>query len=101
MNFATLGVPGLTAAAIYASGRDLINTQTGAPIGNQNETDVRVDYAFPKGTILEGLVATLRYAWTHQDDTTQNGNQLRAYLNYDVRFWSLNRDGSSRSRIKE
>jgi hypothetical protein len=86
VDFSDLGVPGLKAYAIYADGRDLINSSTGAPIGNQNETDVRLDYAFPKGTLLEGLVATFRYAWTHQDGTVQNGNQLRAYLNYAVRF---------------
>jgi hypothetical protein len=86
VDFTDLGVPGLKASAIYADGRDQIDPQTGAAIGNQNETDVRVDYAFPKGTILEGLVATFRYAWTHQDGTPQNGNQLRAYLNYIVRF---------------
>ena len=86
VNFADLGVPGLTASAIYATGRDRIDSQTGAPLGNERETDVRVDYAFAKGTLLEGLVATFRYAWTHQDGAPQSGHQLRAYLNYDVRF---------------
>ena len=86
VDFSDLGVPGLKASAIYATGRDQIDSQTGAPIGNQNETDVRLDYAFAKGTFLEGLVATFRYAWTHQDGTPQNGTQLRAYLNYAVRF---------------
>ncbi len=86
VDFAGLGVPGLKASAIYATGRDQIDPTTGAPIGNQNETDVRVDYAFAKGTFLEGLVATFRYAWTHQDGALQNGTQLRAYLNYVVPF---------------
>ena len=86
VDFSDLGVPGLKASAIYATGRDQIDSQTGAPIGNQNETDFRLDYAFAKGTFLEGLVATFRYAWTHQDGTPQNGTQLRAYLNYAVRF---------------
>jgi hypothetical protein len=86
LDFSDLGAHGLRASAIYAAGYDSINSQTGAQIGNQNETDVRVDYAFPKGTLLEGLVATFRYAWTHQDGTPQNGHQLRAYLNYEVRF---------------
>jgi len=86
VDFSDLGVPGLKASAIYATGRDQIDSQTGAPIGNQTETDFRLDYAFAKGTFLEGLVATFRYAWTHQDGTPQNGTQLRAYLNYAVRF---------------
>jgi hypothetical protein len=86
VNFATIGAPGLTAAAIYASGRDRINPQTGAVIPDRYETDVRVDYAFGKGTILEGLVATFRYSWLHQDGSPQTQTQLRAYLNYAVGF---------------
>jgi len=86
VDFTDLGAPGLRASAIYAAGYDSINSQTGTKLGNQDETDVRVDYAFPKSSLLEGLVATFRYAWTHQDGTLQNGHQLRAYLNYEVRF---------------
>ena len=86
MNFASLGVPGLTAVAIYASGRTRVNATTGAPIPNRDETNVRADYAFAKGTVLEGLVATLRYSWLHQDGSPQTAPQLRAYVNYDVRF---------------
>ena len=56
------------------------------PLPNRNETDVRVDYAIGKGTILEGLVATFRYAWLHQDGSPQTRTQLRAILNYAVRF---------------
>jgi hypothetical protein len=86
VNFTTLGAPGLTAAAVYASGRDRINAQSGAPIPDRYETDVRVDYAFGKGTILDGLVATFRYSWLHQDGSPQTQTQLRAYLNYAVGF---------------
>ena len=86
VNFAEFGAPGLTAAAIYASGRDRINAGTGVAIPDRNETNVRVDYAFAKGSALEGLVATLRYSWLHQDGSPQTAPQLRAYLNYDVRF---------------
>ena len=86
VNFADLGLPGLTAAAIYAAGHDRINYQTGAAIPDRNETNVRVDYAIGKGTIFEGLVATFRYSWLHQDGSPQAQTQLRAYLNYAVRF---------------
>ena len=86
VNFADLGVPGLTTSAIYADGRDRIDDQTGAAMPNRNETDVRVDYAFAKGTILEGLVATFRYSWLRQDGSPQTATQLRAYLNYAIRF---------------
>jgi hypothetical protein len=86
VDFADLGVPGLKVSAIYASGRDQVDTQTGAPIPNRHETDVRADYAFAKGSALDGFVATFRYAWTHQDGALQNGRQLRAYINYVIRF---------------
>ena len=82
----SLGAAGLTAAAIYADGRDRIDYTTGAPMPDRSETDVRVDYAFAKGTMLEGLVATFRYSWLQQDGAPQTGTQLRAYLNYAVRF---------------
>ncbi len=86
VDFAGLGVPGLTASAIYADGRDRIDDTTGAALPNQNETDVRVDYAIGKGTFLEGLIATFRYSWLRQDGSPQTATQLRAYLNYAVRF---------------
>ena len=63
-----------------------IDDQTGGPLPNRNETNVRVDYAIGKGTFLEGLVATFRYSWLRQDGSPQTGTQLRAYLNYAVRF---------------
>ena len=86
VNFASLGVPGLTAAAVYASSTDRINAGTGAALADRAELDVRADYAFSKGTVLEGLVATLRSSWLRQDGSPQTAPQLRAYLNYAVRF---------------
>ena len=52
----------------------------------RNENNVRVDYAVGKETFLEGMVATFRYSWLHQDGSPQTATQLRAYLNYAVRF---------------
>ena len=86
VNFAGFGAPGLTAAAIYASGSERINARSGASIPDRNETNVRVDYAFAKETALDGLVATLKYSWLHQNGSPQTAPQLRAYLNYAVRF---------------
>ena len=86
VDFAELGAPGLTAAAIYVSGTDRVANGTGTPLPDRNETDVRVDYAFGKGSLLEGLSATVRYSWLHQDGAAQTATQLRAYLNYAVRF---------------
>ena len=83
---ASLGAPGLTGYVFYVSGTDRQANGTGAPLPDRNETDVRVDYAFPKGTLLEGFTATFRYAWTREDGAAQTGTQLRAILNYAVRF---------------
>ena len=86
VNFSDLGAPGLTASAIYVTSSGRIDSADGSAIPDRNETDARVDYAFGKGTILDGLVATVRYAWLHQDGSPQTQTQLRAYLNYAVRF---------------
>jgi len=86
IDFAGLGAPGLTTGIVYANGRKRINATTGAAIPDRDETDVRAEYAFAKGTMLEGLVATLKYSWLHQDGSPQTATQLRAYINYDVRF---------------
>jgi hypothetical protein len=85
-DFAAVGASGLTASAIYADSRDRIDDLTGAALPNRSETDVRVDYAIGKGTPLEGLVATLRYSWLQQDGSPQTATQLRAYINYAVKF---------------
>jgi len=86
VDFAPFGAPGLSAAAIYASGSDRIAFATGAPLGDRNETDVRVDYAFPKGSVAEGLSGAIRYSWLRQEGAAQTGTQLRIYVNYSVRF---------------
>jgi hypothetical protein len=85
-DFTSLGASGLAAEAIYAEGSDRINAQTGAPMPNRNETNVRVDYAVGKGTFLDGLVATFRYSWLREDGQPQTQTQLRAILNYALRF---------------
>jgi len=86
LDFASIGAPGLTTGIVYASGRSRVNATTGAALPDREETNVRAEYAFAKGTVLEGLVATLRYSWLHQDGSPQTAPQLRAYVNYDFRF---------------
>jgi predicted porin len=86
VDFATIGAPGLVATAIYASGKDRVNSANGAPLPDHHETDVRADYAFAKGTMLDGLVATFRYSWLTQVGSPQTQTDLRAILNYGVRF---------------
>jgi predicted porin len=85
-DFGPFGVPGMTAAAIHARGSDRIAFATSAPLGDRNETDVRLDYAFPKGSAAEGLSGAIRYSWLRQEGAPQTGTQLRVYVNYDVRF---------------
>jgi hypothetical protein len=86
VDFGPLRAPGLRASAIYASGSHRRDYTSGASLGDENETNVRLDYAFPKGSVLDGLSATLRYSWLHQDGAVQTGTQLRAYVNYAVKF---------------
>jgi hypothetical protein len=86
VDFGPLGAPGLKASAIYASGSDRINFTSGAALGDRNETDVQLAYAFAKGSTLDGLTGALRYSWLRQDGAAQTGRQLRLYFNYDVRF---------------
>jgi hypothetical protein len=86
VDFADLGAPGLTVELIYAQGHARINYATGAPLPDRNETDASVYYAFAKGSPLAGLSAAFRYSWLHEDGAAQTGTQLRAYLNYAVRF---------------
>ncbi|HPO19518.1 MAG TPA: OprD family outer membrane porin [Rubrivivax sp.] len=86
IDFAGFGAPGLSAAAVYASGSDRVRNLSGVPIGNRNETDIRADYRFGKGTVLAGLVATLRYSWLQEDGAAQTQTQARVIVNYPFSF---------------
>jgi hypothetical protein len=88
VNFAEFGAPGLTAAVVYAAGRDRVDDGTGAPPPNRNETDIRADYRVGRGSAFEGLVATLRYSWLRQDvaPQTQTQTQARLIVNYPFSF---------------
>ena len=86
VNFAALGAPGLTAATMYAAGSDRIDAKTGGANPDRSETDVRADYTVGKGSVLEGMVATLRYSWLKQDGSPQTAPQLRIHVNYPIRF---------------
>ena len=86
VSFATLGAPGLTALVQHNAGSQRVNSTNGSALPNRGETDFRADYLFGKGTGLEGLVATLRYAVMTQDGSPQSQKNLRAILNYEVKF---------------
>lgn len=86
VNFATLGAPGLTAAAIYVAGSSRVEAATGVAMPDRNETNIRADYTVGKGSVLQGMVAMLRYSWLRQDGSPQTAPQLRIYVNYPIRF---------------
>ena len=86
VNFATLGAPGLTAAVIYVAGSSRVDAATRAALPDRSETNIRADYAVGKGSVLEGMVATVRYSWLREDGSPQTAPQLRIYLNLPIRF---------------
>ncbi len=86
VDFASLGVPGLSASAVYAAGSHRINALSGAAVPDRNETDLRADYRIGKGTMLEGLLFTLRYSWLQQDGSPQTQTQARVIVNYPFVF---------------
>jgi hypothetical protein len=86
VDMGAFGLTGLSASAVYAAGRDRVDAGTGAPIPNRDETDIRADYRVGKGHLLEGLVATFRYAWLQQDGSPQTQTQARLIVNYPFSF---------------
>ena len=86
IDFASLGAPGLSASAVYAAGSHRIDDASGAPLPDRNETDLRADYRFAKGSALQGLWITLRYSWLRQDGSPQTQTQARVIVNYPLSF---------------
>ena len=86
VDFASLGAPGLTATAIYASGKDRINSPTARRCRTTTRPTSAPTTRSAREPLLEGLVATFRYSWLHQDGSPQTQTELRAILNYAVRF---------------
>ena len=54
-NFARLKVPELSASVVYAYGWSAINPNTGAPVPDQHELDLTVDFRFVEKGPLKGL----------------------------------------------
>ena len=86
IDLASLGAPGLSASAVYAAGSHRIDDASGAPLPDRNETDLRADYRFAKGSALQGLWLTLRYSWLRQDGSPQTQTQARVIVNYPLSF---------------
>ncbi|HMN76441.1 MAG TPA: OprD family outer membrane porin [Burkholderiaceae bacterium] len=86
VDFASLGAPGLSASAVYAAGSHRIDDASGAALPDRNETDLRADYRFAKGSALQGLWLTLRYSWLRQDGSPQTQTQARVIVNYPFSF---------------
>jgi hypothetical protein len=86
VDLSPFGATGLSAAAAYAAGRNRVVAGTGAPLPDRHETDIRADWRIPKGRLLEGLVATLRYSWLQHDGSPQTQTQARVIVNYPFTF---------------
>ena len=86
LDFSTMGAPGFKAVAAYGSGHGAIDSSTGAPLGNRNETDVRLSYAVDKSGRLHGLSFGIEGSWLNQAGAAAQGRQLRVFANYDVPF---------------
>ena len=86
VNFAELGAPGSRPSAIYAEGRDRIDARPAPRCPTATRPTSASITRSARGRFLDGLVATFRYSWLHQDGSPQTATQLRAYINYAVRF---------------
>ena len=75
----------LSEAAAFGTGWDALSNKHGTPVPDQHETDVRLDYALPKSSLLRNLVLTFRYSWLSQSGSP-TATELRAYANYLVPF---------------
>jgi len=84
LDFRDSGFPGLQAVAQYGNGHAAIKPSTGASLGNQNETDVKLRYDFDPSAKLRGLSFGIEGSWLNQAGATAQGRQLRVYANYEI-----------------
>ncbi len=86
LNLGEFGLPGLSAAAVYAAGSHRVDDATGAPLPDRNETDLRAVYRFGEGHALAGLVLSLLYSRLQQDGSPQTQTQARVIVNLPFAF---------------
>jgi outer membrane OprD family porin len=82
-HFAPLGLPGLTAYAVFVHGWAQVSPVTKAPVPNVNEADVDIQWR-PEWSALKGLWFRARYAHVKQYEGPKEAtNQYRIIVNYD------------------
>ena len=80
-DFSKVILRGLTAALDFAHGVDSINPVTRAPLGNESEWDLKIDYRPPK---VEGLRLRLIGILYDRTAALRRGYQIRSVLDWDV-----------------
>ena len=82
-DFTGLGLEGVTAYTLFSHGWGRVNPSTNAPVPNENEWDVDLQWR-PKWKFFKGLWFRTRYALVEQSEGPKNPIQkLRVIVNYD------------------
>lgn len=81
-NFAKYGFPGASLIINHTMGRNA-TTNLGAPLADEDESDVTVDFRPPEG-LLKGLWLRIRYAEGDRGSPAADRRDLRLILNYSV-----------------
>jgi dolichol-phosphate mannosyltransferase len=87
-DFTGLGLTGVTAYVLFVHGWEQVDPSTGAPVPNDNEYDVDVQWR-PGWRFLKGVWLRTRYGIVHQYEVPrQYQHDFRIIVNYDVSlFW--------------
>ena len=80
-DFARLGLEGVKANAAYARASGAVDENTGAEIGDFQETDITIDYR-PDIKALDGLWVRFRTAFI-EEENADNYEEYRLIVNYD------------------
>jgi len=82
-DFATLGLPELTALFVFARGTDALNPRTRAPAPNRQVYDIIADYR-PTGGLLRGLSLRLRVGLGEEKGKDHLLPAVRLSVNYEI-----------------
>jgi hypothetical protein len=81
-NFSKYGFPGASLIVNYTKGRNAA-TDLGAPLVDEDEIDVTVDFRPPEG-LLKGLWLRIRYAEVDRGSPAADRRDVRIILNYSI-----------------
>ena len=82
-DFGKLGFAGLSASAVYAYGWSAIDPGTSAPLPNQHELDLTLDYRVPK-TIFKGLWLRVQRLVVQAVGEPEASSEWRVILNWEI-----------------